>query len=119
MLVDGRLTMGHARAILSLPSDELRRKLANRALAGRLSVREVERLVRRYLADNGSPPARTPAKAAHIADLEDKLGRHLGTRVEIETRKGGRRGRIIIAFDSLDEFDRITDALGLACSENA
>jgi len=119
MLVDGRLTMGHARAILSLPTDELRRKLTNRALAGRLSVREVERLVRRYLADNGNPTPRAATKPPHIADLEDKLGRHLGTRVEIETRKGGRRGRIIIAFDSLDEFDRITEALGLACGENA
>jgi len=119
MLLDGRLTMGHARAILSLPTDELRRKLANRALAGRLSVREVERLVRKYLADNGSPPPRASTKPPHVADLEDKLGRHLGTRVEIETRKGGRRGRIIIAFDSLDEFDRITEALGLTCGENA
>jgi len=119
MLVDGRLTMGHARAILSLPTDELRRKLANRALAGRLSVREVERLVRRYLADNGKPPPRASTKPPHVADLEDKLGRHLGTRVEIETRKGGRRGRIIIAFDSLDEFDRITEALGLTCGESA
>jgi ParB family chromosome partitioning protein len=119
MLVDGRLTMGHARAILSLPTDELRRKLANRALAGRLSVREVERLVRRYLAENGNPTPRAPTKPPHVADLEDKLGRHLGTRVEIETRKGGRRGRIIIAFDSLDEFDRITEALGLTCGENA
>jgi len=49
MLSDGRLTMGHARAVLGLPTDELRCKLANRALAGRLSVREVERLVRNYM----------------------------------------------------------------------
>ncbi len=55
MLVDGRLTMGHARAILSLPTDELRRKLANRALAGRLSVREVERLVRKHLEEDRWP----------------------------------------------------------------
>jgi len=53
MLAEGQLTMGHARAMLALPTDELRRKLANRAMAGRLSVREVERLVRTYLA--GSP----------------------------------------------------------------
>jgi ParB family chromosome partitioning protein len=117
MLVDGQLTMGHARAILSLPSDELRRKLANRAMAGRLSVREVERLVRKYLAeeDNVRPKVRT--KAPHIVDLEDKLCRHLGTRVHIETRRSGQRGSIRIEFDSLDEFDRITEALGLGCGE--
>jgi len=117
MLVDGRLTMGHARAILSLPTDELRRKLANRALAGRLSVREVERLVRKHLEEDPVCKVKTRTKPAHIVDLEDKLCRHLGTRVSIETRRNGQRGRISIEFDSLDEFDRITEALGLACSD--
>jgi len=120
MLMAGQLTMGHARAILALPTDELRRKLANRALAGRLSVREVERLVRRYLAGTGQ--AKTIAtgwdsKPAHIVDLESKLSRQLGTRVSIETRKNGQRGRIIIEFHSLDEFDSIAERLGLATVE--
>ncbi len=119
MLVDGRLTMGHARAILSLPTDELRRKLANRALAGRLSVREVERLVRKHVTENGTPKPNGRAKAAHIVDLEDKLCRHLGTRVAIETKRHGQKGRIVIDFDSLDEFDRITEAIGLTCRDEA
>lgn len=119
MLIDGRLTMGHARAILSLPTDELRRKLANRAMAGRLSVREVERLVRKYLAENGGPKANGRAKAAHIVDLEDKLCRHLGTRVAIETKQHGQKGKIIIDFDSLDEFDRITEMIGVTCRDEA
>jgi ParB family chromosome partitioning protein len=119
MLMDGRLTMGHARAILSLPTDELRRKLANRALAGRLSVREVERLVRKALGEEGRPRPGTRGKAAHIVDLEDKLCRHLGTRVSIETKRSGQRGKIMVEFDSLDEFDRITEAMGLACREEA
>ncbi len=118
MLADGRLSMGHARAILGLPTDELRRKLANRALAGRLSVREVERLVRKYLTEETATPARTYSKPAHIADLEDKLRRRLGTRVAIEARKNGQRGKIIIEFDSLDDFDRITDSLGLTYAED-
>lgn len=115
MLIDGRLTTGHARAILSLPTDELRRKLANRALAGRLSVREVERLVRKHVDEQQAGTPRVRVKAANIIDLEDRLSRHLGTRVAIETRRRGQRGRIVIDFDSLDEFDRITEALGLAC----
>jgi ParB family chromosome partitioning protein len=119
MLVDGRLTMGHARAILSLPTDELRRKLANRALAGRLSVREVERLVRKYLTENGAAKANGRAKAPHILDLEVKLCRHLGTRVAIETKRHGQRGRIVIEFDSLDEFDRIAETMGLTCRDEA
>jgi ParB family chromosome partitioning protein len=117
MLVRRQLNMGHARAILALPTDELRRKLANRAMAGRLSVREVERLVRKYL--TGTEQARTTvrSKPAHILDLESKLSSQLGTRVSIETRKNGQRGKIIIEFYSLDEFDRIAENIGLASLE--
>jgi ParB family chromosome partitioning protein len=117
MLSDGRLTMGHARAILALPTDELRRKLANRALAGRLSVREVEKLVRKYLINTNQVTNPVRSKPAHIQDLESNLSRQLGTKVSIETRKNGQRGRIIIEFYSLDEFDSITERLGLASIE--
>jgi len=117
MLSNGQLAMGHARAILALPTDELRRKLANRALAGRLSVREVERLVRRYLTNTGRTTITARSKPAHIQDLESKISQQLGTKVSIETRKNGQRGRIIIEFYSLDEFDSITERLGLATIE--
>ncbi len=118
MLADGQLTMGHARAILALPTDELRRKLANRALVGRLSVREVERLVRRYLTGTSQAKITVRSKPPHILDLERKLSSQLATKVNIETRKNGQRGRIIIEFYSLDEFDNITERIGLACGEN-
>jgi ParB family chromosome partitioning protein len=118
MLIDGQLTMGHARAILALPTDELRRKLANRAMAGRLSVREVEKLVRRYLSSTGQAKGTARSKPAHILDLENKLTNHLGTRVGIETRKNSQRGKIVIEFYSLDEFDRITEKIGLVSTEN-
>ena len=117
MLSDGQLTMGHARAILALPTDELRRKLANRAMAGRLSVREVERLVRRYLAGTGQAKTTARSKPPHILDLERKLSSQLATKVSIETRKNGQRGKIIIEFYSLDEFDSIAERLGLASLE--
>ena len=118
MLADGQLTMGHARAILALPTDELRRKLANRALVGRLSVREVERLVRRYLTGTSQAKTTVRSKPPHILDLERKLSSQLATKVNIETRKNGQRGRIIIEFYSLDEFDNITERIGLACGES-
>jgi len=118
MLIDGRLTMGHARAILALPTDELRNKLANRALAGRLSVREVERLVRRALIGSAEGKTKVIETAPHIIDLERKLQEILGTKVTISTRKRGHRGRIIIDFYSLDEFDRLTEKMGLNTVEN-
>ncbi len=117
MLAEAKLSMGHARAILALPTDELRRKLANRAMAGRLSVREVERMVRKYLAGTNHKKATIRSKSNHIQDLENRLSSQLGTKVRIETRKNGQRGKIIIEFYSLNEFDGITERLGLVCGE--
>ena len=117
MLIDGSLSMGHARAILALPTDDLRRKLANRAMAGRLSVREVEHLVRKYLTANGVTKPKTQTKAAHIADLETRLSSQLGTRVSIQANKSGQKGKINIEFYSLDEFDRIIEKMGMSMVE--
>jgi ParB family chromosome partitioning protein len=113
MLSEGQLSMGHARAILALPTDELRRKLANRALAGRLSVREVERLVRKFLEEKTEEPIIKKEKKAHIVDLEKQLQSLLGTKVSIQANKRGQRGRIIIDYYSLDEFERLTESMGL------
>jgi len=117
MLVDGRLSMGHARAILALPTDELRRKLANRAIVGRLSVRDIERLTRKYLAETNQIRITTRSKPPHIQDLEAKLTSQLGTKVSIEVRRNGQKGKIIIEFYSIDEFDRIMEKIGLASVE--
>ena len=117
MLTSGELSLGHARAILSLPTDDLRRRLANRAMAGRLSVREVERLVRRYITGSDKSLRPLPVKPPHIIDLENRLTSQLGTKVSIETRKNGNRGKIIIEFYSIDDFDRITEQIGIASEE--
>jgi ParB family chromosome partitioning protein len=115
MLVDGSLDMGHARAILALPTDDLRKRLANRALAGRLSVREVERLVRLALSEKDETKQKQIVeKPAHIRDLEEKIRSRLGTKVNIQARKNGQRGRIIIEFYSLDEFDSLAEKLGVS-----
>ncbi|OHB53592.1 MAG: hypothetical protein A2Y07_04545 [Planctomycetes bacterium GWF2_50_10] len=113
MLVSEQLSMGHARAILGLPTDELRRKLANRALAGRLSVREVERLVKKFSSEPTEIKENINIKAPNIIDLENRLRRELGTKVSIETRRSGQKGKIVIEFASLDEFERIAQKLGV------
>ena len=117
MLTEEQLSMGHARALLALPSDELRRKLANRAMAGRLSVREVERLVRKYLEDSQATKPAKKEKETHIIDLEMQLQSILGTKVNIEAKKKGNRGRIIIDYYSLDDFERLTERMGLMSNE--
>jgi len=116
LLADGQLTMGHARAILGLPTDELRQKLANRALAGRLSVREVERLVQQQF-NAISRTGQKKAKSPQILELEKQLARQLGTKVTIYAQKNGQKGRIVVEFYSLDEFDRIMEKVGLTTTE--
>jgi ParB family chromosome partitioning protein len=119
LLVDGQLTMGHAKAILSLPTEELRRKLANRALSGRLNVRELERIVREYTDGKKLEPADKKArdKAPHIVELEGRLSQELGSRVKIETKKNGQRGKMVIEFRTLDEFDQVLEKLGINCHD--
>lgn len=117
MISNDQLSMGHARALLGLPSDELRRKLANRALAGRLSVREVERLVRKCLESNQEPAIEKQQKESYIVDLEKQLQSILGTKVNIQPKKKGHRGQIIIDYYSLDDFDRLTERMGLTSIE--
>lgn len=115
MLVNGDLSMGHARAILALPNDDLRRKLANRAMAGRLSVREVERLVKKALQSGTvDPKPKEQNKPPYISELERKLRDELNTKVQIKTQKNGKKGKIIIDFYSLDEFDRLSEIMGLS-----
>ena len=119
MLIDNDLSMGHARAILALPTADLQQKLASRAMTGRLSVREVERLVRQSLQGKSSLPKVEKTRPANIVDLENKLKEILGTKVQINARKNGKRGRIIIEFYSLDEFDRLANKMGLESADNA
>ena len=113
LLIENQLSMGHARAILALPDDDIKRKLANRAMAGRLSVREVERLVRKLLQGDRESPSQKKEKAAYILDLENQLQTLLGTKVRIESNRKGQRGRIIIDYYSLDEFERLTERMGM------
>ena len=117
MLTDGSLSMGHARAILGLGNNDLQKKIANRAMAGRLSVREVERLVRKSVTGSVESKRKAKDKSAHIADMEARMRNVLGTKVNIETSKSGKYGRITIEFYSLEEFERIAEKMGVSFLE--
>ena len=118
MLNAGQLTMGHAKAILSLPTDDLRRKLANRAMAGRLSVRQVEELVRRYstpVAEKEKPDRTIPP---YLVDLEKQFGQALGTKVRIDTRKNGQCGKVIIDGGEESKKSKIKKRYRRDCSNS-
>jgi len=109
MVEDGRLTAGHARAILALPEDE-RVRWAERAAATGMSVRELERRAAEAREPERPRPKRSrPAPDPNVQVAEDRLALRLGARVRIETRKRG--GRIVITCGTAEELQRVYDAL--------
>jgi ParB family chromosome partitioning protein len=101
------LTMGHARALLGLTDENDQLRLARDVVAGNLSVRETEALIRKASAPAGAKPEKTAD--VHTRAAEDKLRLALGTRTRI-VRKG-KGGRIEIDFTSEDELQRIYELL--------
>jgi ParB family chromosome partitioning protein len=104
LVAEHRLSMGHARAILGLPSEDLQRQVAEKASSQGLSVRQVERLVQRMTStrEPKTPEEVDPNVKAAIQELE----RVLGTRVRISGRPE-QRGRIEIEYYSAEDLDRI------------
>jgi ParB family chromosome partitioning protein len=107
----GRLSMGHARALLALPDEAAQRTLARDIIARSLSVRETEGLVKKEVEPPPAPAAAKPAPApdVHTRAAEEKLRLQLGTRVRIVRR--GKKGRIEIEFVNEEELIRIYEAL--------
>jgi ParB family chromosome partitioning protein len=108
----GRLSMGHARALLALDSEAAQRQVGRDVVARGLSVRETESLVKKAIETPAGTSSATPVEApvdVHTREAEEKLRLRLGTRVRIVRR--GKKGRIEIDFTSEDELIRIYDAL--------
>ena len=105
------LSMGHARALVSLINENDQRQLAREVIARGLSVRETESLVKRALEPKTTPPAAAAPKVkdADTRAAEDQLHRAVGSKVEIVRR--GKGGQVVIAFASEDELQRIFDRL--------
>ena len=114
----GTLSLGHAKALLAISDDVLRRTTAAAALNGGWSVRELERRVRHLQgppsekqAVRGAGPIST--KQANVVDLERRLGEILGMRVHITLGRKKGSGKLQVEFNSLEQFDTLTDRLGL------
>jgi ParB family chromosome partitioning protein len=118
LLADGRLSAGHARALLATPDRTLQEQLARQAAAENWSVRMLEEVLR----DRGETPSTvtrlpvrvpdgaglTPAtrlRAPGLLELEELLAEHLQTRVGVTM--GAKRGRVVIDFADLEDLERI------------
>jgi ParB family chromosome partitioning protein len=110
LLADGRLSAGHAKAILGTPDRGLQETLAKRAVAEQLSVRAVEEAIR---GDQPKPaavavrpkPASATLRPPGLLELEQLLGDHLQTSVSVAMTT--KHGRVVIEFADLEDLERI------------
>ena len=118
MVVAEMLTTGHARALLAIPDPDLQYSTAQRVFDEKLSVREVEKLVRRL--NEGPKPARKQPVSETLltvyANMEEEMKASLGTKVSISP-KSAQKGKIEIEYYSADDLDRLCALLKMPQSE--
>jgi ParB family chromosome partitioning protein len=115
LVAEGRLSGGHARALLGTPDRGFQEALARRAANEQLSVRAVEEAVRQrnQIASPGEP---SPAKKVPgtlrppgVLELEELLADYLSTKVRVDM--GAKRGKVVIEFATLEDLERIYRAM--------
>lgn len=110
MIIEDKIKSGHARALLSITDPEEQYRLAVMIFDNSMSVRETEKMVKKYLADKDKPVKEIKEKDTQTEliykDYEEKLKTVIGTKVNINN-KGKGKGKIEIEYFSPDEFDRI------------
>jgi ParB family chromosome partitioning protein len=120
-LQNGRISAGHARALLPLDEEAEQVALCARIESEKLSVRQVEEIIREKMRDapgadtvpfdpEAAKPAAPVAASNHVRELERQLRELLGTKVDIRL-KGRESGRLIVHFSTNDEFERIVGFL--------
>ncbi len=113
LLQDGKITQGHARALLAVEDTELRKKIAEKCTKENLSVREIETLVKLDKLSKAKKEKKFSPEAQELRrlkviykDLERKMKTKLGTKVSI-VPKNTERGTLEIEYYSQDDLDRI------------
>jgi ParB family chromosome partitioning protein len=110
LLAEHRLSMGHARALLSLPTPEIQLQLAERTAAEGLSVRQVERFVQKATETRETKPVKEVEPDPNVKAAIQELERVLGTRVHM-VEKSAQRGRIEIEYYSQEDLHRIYETI--------
>ena len=110
MVIDGMLTTGHARALLAIEDPEVQFQTAVRVYNEKMSVRDVEKLVKNQ--DRKAPEKKQedPQQQAVFHDLEERMKLALGTKVSIN-RKDQKKGKIEIEYYSMEDLERLMDIL--------
>lgn len=107
----GQVSLGHAKVMGALDSWEVIIQVTKRILNEGLSVRQTEEVVYELLQPSEKEEKTPKPVDPNVRSAERRLEEALGTRVRIKDRKG--RGKVVIEYNSLDDFDRIVEALGV------
>ena len=111
-LAEGKISMGHARALLGVPDKNAQARLAQQVFKQHLSVRKLEQLIQQMKKPVPASEPEQTARQSHIHELEQEMTRSLGSRVNIKTSgKKTHRGKITIEFYNLDNFESIRQKL--------
>jgi len=111
MLIDEMITEGHGRALLPITDPEEQFNLAMKVFDEKLSVRETEKMIKKHQEEKNAPekPVEEVKDVSFIyKNLEEKLKRTFGTKVEIKN-KANNTGKIEIEYYSMDELERIVE----------
>ncbi len=114
MIIDDMLSTGHARALIPIEDEEIQLQLAQRIFDEKLSVREVEKIVKEILRPETNKPKKkeTPQNILYIyEDIENRLEEKLSRKVEITSKGNSGTGKIQIEFYSNDDLDHLIESL--------
>jgi ParB family chromosome partitioning protein len=114
LLREGRISVGHSKAILGLESPSQQESLARRVVEAGLTVRQTEEAVAKVSgaprAERSATPA--PSRDPHLVDLENRIREKFGMKVGLHYQAG--KGRLEVHFHSDDELDRVLDVIGVS-----
>lgn len=114
MVIDEKLSNGHARALLAIEDNELQYETACNVFDQRLSVRETEKLVKKIVNEQNNPKKNTKESEEDLTylynDIEEKLKYKLGSKATIKAKSKG-KGKIEIEYFSQDELDKLVEML--------
>jgi ParB family chromosome partitioning protein len=115
LLHNGQLSMGHAKVLAGISDPLEQERLSNLVVSQSLSVRNLERQIEQA---GELPSVRSAAAPSpHYQELEKSLSQQLGTRVQLRSSANKKKGRLILHYTSLDQFDKLLSRLGVDVAE--
>ena len=111
-LIEGVISEGHGRALLAISDGDIQYELSQRIIDEKLSVREIERIVKGILTNNEKSKEKVNKELnSYYRDIKDRLQEYFGTKVNLSNKKN--KGKIEIEYYSEEDLQRILDIINL------